>query len=812
MTNLPLRSLFSTILVAVLVAGCARLERFRPHDTTAAAAAGAASAPGGAGQVAPPAEGASGVAEGETEGLWARLFHRHAAAAGAASAPGGAGQVAPPAEGAPAVAEVPAEGRWGRLFHRREAAAAVQTAPTSPGGGLIHPQAEVAPGVAGQAHEGRFARLHFWPRKASTPAPAGRVGGAPSTHLQAAVESLGGAGGPGLGVRQLRDVAPCAPLLAFLPDGSLLYADRGHSLARQGLDGRVARLGPLAKGPYAVAVAQSGRLLAVGDAGGQVAVWDLGSQRLSHRLTAAEAPITALTFTPEGRFLVVGDKGGGVGVWTAETGSRVSTLPRHGGAVSLVVTDGKRLWSGGWDKSLRLYDLASGRLVRRYTFPDVWGDAAAIDAGGHTFAMENYNAIRLWDLESGGELATLEGHKTWVRALRFGADGRSLLSAAEDGEAILWEIPAGTLVERWQPVADGCGVAIGVEGDALAVATHDGATLVPTGGVDDLLAVARLRAQGQEVDWSVGNNDLPPYPVAEVRSSPKNGQVVAGDRLSITVVLYNRGKGDLFRAKARLTSPHPALDGRTYYFGRVPPASRREWTETIDLPVDLAVGEIPFAIEFSEAAGYVPRGVEGALQVQALPRPEFLYSVRVVDDMSGDSVGNGDGVIQLGEAAAVAVAVRNGGAGPAHDVQVELTPVDTAGVAVRGLDRPIDLLAPDQVVEVTRTLLISPKVAVREVGLHVRIHEGGFGIDFTDRLSLPVDPNPPREIRPVTGNVKVNRPLEIRAGADHRTAAVAQVGPGDLLEAAGELPGWIQVKLAGERTGWVDATGVERQY
>jgi hypothetical protein len=324
--------------------------------------------------------------------------------------------------------------------------------------------------------------------------------------------------------------------------------------------------------------------------------------------------------------------------------------------------------------------------------------------------------------------------------------------------------------------------------------------------------VARLRAQGQDLDWSIGTNELPPYPVAEVRSSPKNGQVVAGDRLSITVVLYNRGKGDLFRTKARLTSPHPALDGRTYYFGRVAPASRREWTETVDLPVDLAVGEIPFSIEFSEAAGYVPRGVEGVLQVDALPRPEFLYSARVVDDMSGDSVGNGDGVIQLGEAVDVAVAVRNGGAGPAREVRVELTPVDVAGVAVRGSDRAIALLAPGQVHEVTRTLVISPKLSVREVPLRVRIHEGGFGIDFTDRLSLPVDPRPPREIRPVSGNVKVARPVEIRAGADRRTASVAQVGPGDLLEVVGELPGWVQVKLAGERTGWVDATGVEKLY
>jgi len=41
---------------------------------------------------------------------------------------------------------------------------------------------------------------------------------------------------------------------------------------------------------------------------------------------------------------------------------------------------------------------------------------------------------------------------------------------------------------------------------------------------------------------------------------------------------------------------------------------------------------------------------------------------------------------------------------------------------------------------------------------------------------------------------------------------VAQVNAGDLLEAVGELPEWVQVKLAGDRTGWVEVVGVEKLY
>jgi WD40 repeat protein len=661
----------------------------------------------------------------------------------------------------------------------------------------------------------RFARLRFWDRREPT-AKEAMAEQRRARALDARVESPGtGPGGPlGLGVIRLPDAAPCGPVLAFSPDGSILYSDRGRLLTRRSLDGRRTHLGPLGNGPFKVAVSPSGRLAAVGDVAGRVWVWDLGAQRLAHRLEPGGAAVTAVAFSPDDRTVVVGDKAGTVSIWVADEGSRISTLKAHDAAVNFVhvVDGGRQLWTGGWDKTLRLYNLTTGRMIKRYTFPEVWGDAMAIDPGGHYVAMENHNEVRLWDLSGGGEIGSFRGHETWVRVLRFGTDGGSLLSASEDGQVILWEVPSGARIQSWRPVAGVCAVAVSPDGDRLALATRDDTTIHPTGGVDDLIAVARLQQEGVDLDWSLGTIDLPPYPVVEVRSSPENGQVVAGDRFSLTVHLYNRGKGDLYRAKARLTSPHPSLDGRTFYFGRVAPAGSRDWTVVIDLPRDLPIGDIPFSLDFDEADGYVPRGVEGVLKVEALPRPEFRYSYRVVDDMSGSSVGNGDGVLQRGEAVDIIVSVRNVGAGAARDLQVDLVPVELSGVRVRGSGRGIELLPPDEIAEIAMTLVVTPQVSAREVPVQLRIHEGGFGIDFTDRLGFPVDPDPPREVRTVTGQVRVVRALEIFSGAGRRTSAVAQVGPGDLLEAVGELPEWVQVKLAGDRTGWVETSGVEKLY
>ncbi|RMF88143.1 MAG: hypothetical protein D6739_00600, partial [Nitrospirae bacterium] len=102
-------------------------------------------------------------------------------------------------------------------FHRHRTAAPkpppAAAGPQGEAGRVVHPKAQVAPGAKVKpAHTSRFARLRFWRRKAPEQAAEGGARG--KAPLRAAVESLGAAGGPGLGVRVVRDAAPCTPLLA----------------------------------------------------------------------------------------------------------------------------------------------------------------------------------------------------------------------------------------------------------------------------------------------------------------------------------------------------------------------------------------------------------------------------------------------------------------------------------------------------------------------------------------------------------------------------------------------------------------------
>lgn len=47
--------------------------------------------------------------------------------------------------------------------------------------------------------------------------------------------------------------------------------------------------------------------------------------------------------------------------------------------------------------------------------------------------------IKLWDIETGGELTTLTGHTQYITTLAFSHDGKTLASGSNDGTVLLWD-------------------------------------------------------------------------------------------------------------------------------------------------------------------------------------------------------------------------------------------------------------------------------------------------------------------------------------------------------------------------------------
>lgn len=127
--------------------------------------------------------------------------------------------------------------------------------------------------------------------------------------------------------------------------------------------------------------------------------------------------VMSATFTPDGRHVISGGYDRTIREWDVATGRELRVIQANdGGVLDVAVSpDGKWLASAGHDKTVRLFEFSSGREVRRLrhllnTRRMVFSpDSRLLISHG------DENAVRVWDVETGNELRSI-GTGTGMRA------------------------------------------------------------------------------------------------------------------------------------------------------------------------------------------------------------------------------------------------------------------------------------------------------------------------------------------------------------------------------------------------------------
>ncbi|GJD18412.1 WD repeat protein with Ser/Thr protein kinase motif [Rivularia sp. IAM M-261] len=246
----------------------------------------------------------------------------------------------------------------------------------------------------------------------------------------------------------------------------------------------------------AVAVCLDKNIIASTHSNKDVCIWDcktqlktqLKTQQLLHTLHGHNKPVTSVAFSPDAQILATGSDDKTIKLWNQDY-KEIYTLVGHQHVVKSVAfhPNGEILASGSWDKTIRFWDVITGKEFGVLTGHKLQVSAVTFSADGnlasasfdktvrlwkngadslllyslsnilssHTWAVtavafspdgkilatgSDDNTIKLWNVDTGEEFATLTGHSWSITALVFSSDGKILISASKDKTVKLWQV------------------------------------------------------------------------------------------------------------------------------------------------------------------------------------------------------------------------------------------------------------------------------------------------------------------------------------------------------------------------------------
>ena len=191
-----------------------------------------------------------------------------------------------------------------------------------------------------------------------------------------------------------------------------------------------------------------GRWAVLQDADHTVRVWDTGS-RTEFVVAGPEAKAETPAISADGKLLAYATADGSIVLCEVATGRPRATLRGHTKRVEALAfgTDDKQLHSSGADRTARIWDPATGRLVG--TFRCELSTQLLISPDGRTVAIRgSLDRLSLCDFETGRELAHFAEHRAQMLTMRFSPRGDKFVAAETYPTNVMraWEVPSGRLI------------------------------------------------------------------------------------------------------------------------------------------------------------------------------------------------------------------------------------------------------------------------------------------------------------------------------------------------------------------------------
>jgi WD40 repeat protein len=304
-----------------------------------------------------------------------------------------------------------------------------------------------------------------------------------------------------------------------------------------------------------LAFISGGSALALGDRSGRITVLSVPEGRPLHEWQVAGTTVTSVSPSSDNTLLAAGFSDGHIRVWhlDAQDGGAQGDAPpvdlaAHEGAVATVsfAPTGVLLASGGWDRTLRLWNPAEAKQLEVREDFDATLQAVAFSRDGRLIAVAGASGLlQIFDVTTMQRVARQSGFP--ARSLSF-TGNRRLVVGTEDGPARIWDLSEASLPDHVRESARPISAVGFGAGGTVAMLDSSGRLrawqLQGTGGlpaVDREIPGAQSLALGTDDGTLAVGDDSGHIRLWSARTGPAGQNVAAHDGKVLALALSGDG-------------------------------------------------------------------------------------------------------------------------------------------------------------------------------------------------------------------------------------------------------------------------------